>query len=235
MVVVTSGARGAPVVRLLGSSMASDRLQVERQLAEVEALLESIDPPPRPGHIALVLFTDDDAGQFRTYVDDLAARFPRTPVTTITSLVPRPAGLKPAWTAPRAWLDFEPAWEECTNLRPDVQGALVPRVDWTGPSTPAPSPAVVIADLVREVDQGPGAEHRGRVAKAAARWHERNGAEVLGDLAESPGQSCELADDTEADAPAPLPSETEVLSLNWRNRGPTPDDVRPAGPLGGGT
>jgi len=140
--------------------MAADRYEIGRKLAEVERVLAEIDPPPRPEQIVIVRFTDDSPEALQEYTDQLWERFPKSLVVTIAALAPRPPGFKAPWTSPRAWLDYEPEPHEAAFLRPSFNRSSIPPVEG------APPPA---ADL----DVGPGAEHRERIARAAVRWREQ--------------------------------------------------------------
>jgi hypothetical protein len=149
--------------------VAGDLVRLERALDQVEAILEAVDPSPRPELIVLEVFTDDTREAVLTYTDQLWERFPRSLVVTIEALCERPAGNKMPWTTPRAWLDYEPTEEEVANLRTTPGAQLAATPDW---SPPIPDEAL---------DVGPGAEHRARITKARERWvrrQEKDGTEL---------------------------------------------------------
>jgi hypothetical protein len=146
------------VVRPSGRPVAGDLVKLKRALDEVEAILDSVDPPPLPAVIVVGVFMDDSREDVLKYTDQLWERFPKSLVITVEAVCPRPPGLKAAWTSPRAWLDYETQEREVANLTPDLKGQSTATTYW---NPPFPEEAL---------DVGPGAEHRARIAVARERW-----------------------------------------------------------------
>jgi len=87
-----------------------------------------------PGMIVLLAFEGEHAAA-ATFAEALRVHLGEAApyIETLDFTFPRPPGLKPAWTPPRQWIDYQPSAAELTDLRPDLRPPTSPRADWSPP------------------------------------------------------------------------------------------------------
>lgn len=111
-----------------------------RRLIDLERSLGAHDGGAAPRMVTLLAFAGED-DQAAAFASELREHFREasTYVEVLDLTGPRPEGLKPAWAAPRLWLDYTPSPAELADLRPDLRPPTAPRADWN-PTMPSETP-----------------------------------------------------------------------------------------------